>query len=134
MPNKILLAVLLIGILLPTFCIGQTLLPNSRTVGPPQTMEGVKTVFWKALKFFPEIIIKVAKDTFDWLKGIWNTYIYPFLHGIWTKIGPIFGQEVQRRKPIIKQEMKQQTQEMKNEVPLISQSLWQKIKDFFKFK
>ena len=130
MENKIkLLALLTIGILLPSFCLGQT----SQTAGPPQTVEGLRLTLWNAVKFFPETIKKAGGEVISWLKNIWNSYIYPFLHKIWQKIDSLFGKEIEERKPIIKEEFKKETQEMKQEVPLVTKSLWEKLKGFFKF-
>ncbi len=127
MQNKTkLLAILAIGILLPSFCLCQT--------GPPQTTEGLKTALWNAVKFFPETIKKLAGETIDWLKKIWNSYIYPFLHKIWLKIDVIFGKEIEERKPVVKEEFKKETQEMKQDIPQVGKSIWEKVKDFFKFR
>lgn len=131
MENKIkLLALLTIGILLPSFCLGQT----SQTAGPPQTLEGVKEIGLKALRFFPDILKKALDETINWLKKVWQSYFYPFLHRIWQKIDTVFGKEIRERKPIIKEEFKKETEEMKQEVPLLSKSLWEKLKEFFKIK
>lgn len=127
------LAVLTIGILLPVF-FGNSALATDNAGGPPQSMEEVKGIVWKAIKFFPELIIKVLKDVFSWLKNIWNRYLYPFFHGIWLKIESIFGKEVDERAPTIKEEFQKETQEIKEEAPSLFKSLWEKIKNFFKFK
>ena len=131
MANKTkLLVILTVAILLPNFCLGQT--PG--TAGPPQTIEELKLTGLKAVKFFPETIKKVGGEVIYWLKNIWNSYIYPFLHKIWQKIDSIFGKEIKQREPVIKEEFKKETQEMKQDIPQIGKSLWQKLKEFFKFK
>ena len=131
MANKTkLLVILTVAILLPNFCLGQT----SVTAGPPKSVEGLKLTLWNAVKFFPETIKKVGGEVIYWLKNIWNSYIYPFLHKIWQKIDSIFGKEIKQREPVIKEEFKKETQEMKQEIPLVTKSLWEKLKGFFKFK
>ena len=127
--NK-LLALLTIGILLPSFYLVQT----SQAAGPPNSVEGLKQTLWNAVKFFPETIKKVGGDVISWLKGIWNSYIYPFLHKIWLKIEAIFGKEIEDRTPVVKEEFKKETQEMKQDLPQLIKSAWEKVKDFFKFK
>ena len=126
----LILFLIIAGFLLPVFSFAQ--IPN--TAGPPQTVEGLRLTLWNAVKFFPETLKKVGGEVISWLKNIWNSYIYPFLHKIWQKIDSLFGKEIEQRKPIIKEEFKKEAEEMKQEVPLVTKSLWEKLKGFFKFK
>jgi len=126
---KIIIILSITGLILPSFCLGQTI----GTAGPPQTVEGLKLTLWNAVKFFPETAKKVEGEVLSWLKNIWKSYFYPFLHKIWQKIDSLFGKEIEQRKPIIKEEFKKETEEMKKEVPLVTKSLWEKLKEFFKF-
>jgi len=75
---------------------------------------------------------KICQETTGWLKKIWQSYIYPFLHKIWQKIDSLFGKEIEQRKPIIKEEFKKETEEMKEELPLVTKSLWEKLKELLK--
>ena len=127
--KKSILFLILIGFLLPNFGLAQV----SETAGPPQTFGEIKTMGLKALKFFPDILKKIWQETTGWLKKIWQSYIYPFLHKIWQKIDSLFGKEIEQRKPIIKEEFKKETQEMKQDIPQVGKSVWEKLKGFFKF-
>jgi hypothetical protein len=103
------------------------------TIGPPSSLESLKQGAMHAVKFIPEIIIKVIGETLNVLKGIWNRYIFPVLHKIWITVTSVFGKEVERRKPGFQQDLKQQTEQVKQEAPIVGKSFWQKIKDIFKF-
>lgn len=126
--KNLILLLLITGFLLPSFSLAQ------QTAGPPQSFGEIKTIGLNALKFIPQILVKIWQEGTAWLKKIWNSYIYPFLHKIWLKIDSIFGREIEERTPVIKEEFKKETQEMKQDIPQVGQSLWQKVKDFFKFK
>jgi hypothetical protein len=111
----------------------------SNIVGPPPTMEGVKQLGLQALGFFPGIAKDLLIQVFNWGKNVWETYIYPFLQKIWQKIYSLFKPEIERRTPIIKEELPQKTGEVKQEletgIPQTAQyikSLWEKFKGLFK--
>jgi hypothetical protein len=127
--KNLILFLIIAGFLLPSFCLSQT----SGTAGPPQNFGEIKTMGLNALKFIPQTLAKIWQEGITWLKKIWQSYIYPFLHKIWQKIDSLFGKEIEERKPIIKEELKKETEEMKKEVPLVTKSLWEKLKGFFKF-
>lgn len=131
MQNKTkLIIILTICILLPSFSLAE--LP--KTGGPPQSFDEMKIMGFKALKFFPDTLKKIWQEGTIWIKKIWNSYLYPFFHKIWERIDSLFGKEIEQRKPVIKEEFKKETQEMKQDLPQLAKSVWQKLKDFFKFK
>lgn len=124
--KNLILFLIITSFLLPSFCFAQ--------VGPPQTVGGLKTTLWNAVKFFPEAIVKVVKGIIDFSKNTWNSYIYPFLHKIWQWINPSIRNEVKQRTPVVKEEAKKESQSMKQDIFDFGKSAWQKIRDFFKFK
>ena len=125
--KKSILFLIITGCLLPFFSFAQI-----HSAGPPQSLEELKTAGLRALKFIPETSEKICQETTGWLKKIWQSYIYPFLHKIWQKIDSLFGKEIEQRKPIIKEEFKKETEEMKEELPLVTKSLWEKLKELLK--
>ncbi len=125
---KIIIILSISGLILPNLCLGET----SGTAGPPKTLEELKETGLKVLRFLPDILKKGWEATIYWLKKIWQSYIYPFFHKIWQKIDSLFGKEIEQRKPIIKEEFKKETEEMKKEVPLVTKSLWEKFKELIK--
>jgi len=124
---KIIIILSISGLILPNLCLGET----SGTAGPPQSFSDVKAGF-KVFEFIPQTLKKIWQEGTTWLKNIWNSYIYPFLHKIWQKIDSIFGKEIKQREPVIKEEFKKETEEMKKEVPLVTKSLWEKFKELIK--
>ena len=125
--NNLILFLILIGFLLPSFGLTQV----SETAGPPQSFSDIKNMGFKALKFIPQTLEKIWQGGTAWLKNIWNNYLYPFLHKIWQKIDALFGNQIEQRKPVIKEEFKKETQEMKQDIPQVVKSIWEKVKDFF---
>jgi len=69
------------------------------------------------------------KQTTNWLKDLWQNYIYPWLKIIWNKIYSFLAKEVEQRKPEVKEEFKKETQEMKEEIPKAGESLWQRLQE-----
>ena len=69
------------------------------------------------------------KMIFSWAKGFWNSYLSNWLKFIWEKIVSILGKEVEQRRPGIEQEFKKETEEMKQDIPKTTKSLWQRLKD-----
>lgn len=118
------------GLVLPSFGLSET----SGTAGPPYTFGEIKTSMVNAFKSVLKFLRNVLEQILVWIKNIWNSYVYPFLHRIWQKIDSIFGREIKERTPVIKEEFKKETQEIKQEVPSVAKSFWQKLKDFFRFK
>ena len=93
--------------------------------------------FWQTIKTeFPKMIKKPWQDAliawkmiFSWAKGFWNSYLSNWLKFIWEKIVSILGKEVEHRRPGIEQEFKKETEEMKQDIPKTTKSLWQRLKD-----
>ena len=91
-------------------------------------------------KMLPEILkriwreeaLPIWKRVYQFFKNIWDSYIFPFFQNIWQKILRILGREVQKRKPIIEEEFKKEKEEMKEEVPKVGKSLWERFKELIK--
>ena len=69
------------------------------------------------------------KQTTNWLKDLWYKYILPWLQNIWQQICSFLEKEVEKRKPDVEEEFKKEIQEMKEEIPKVGKSLWQRLKE-----
>jgi hypothetical protein len=123
--RKIIIIWAIVGILLPSFAFVQT-----QPVSPPETLEEVKEIGKKIEKEIPKMLEKVWKEEilpiwqkiYNWLK---KTFWDPYL-------GPFFKREIEKRKPIIEEEFKKEKEEMKEELPRVGKSLWERFKELIK--
>ena len=69
-------------------------------------------------------MVSIWAQTWNWLKGIFNT--------VWGKVSSILGQQVEQRRPEVEQEFQKELEEMKEDVPKTTKSLWQRFKDLIK--
>ena len=102
------------------------------TVKPPETFEEAKEVGVRAIiigikelpgtmvRTFKEEVLPVWKDMYDW-----------FDINIWSQIKPILWQEVERRKEVVKEEFEEEKQEMKEDIPRVGKSLWERFKELW---
>jgi hypothetical protein len=106
---------------------------------PPQDMQGVGTAIGKILSGFPAVLRIVWQEALgvwgrmlSWVKDFWNSYIASWFNGIFNKVKNFIFGEVEKRKPEAQQEFEKDKQEMKKEVPQVTQSLWERFKDLIK--
>lgn len=139
--KNIIIALIIFCFLLPNFIFAQTTTTGG-PAGPPANLEGLKDVGSKATKSFPEVlkemwqsVVKGLKALASWLKHIWSSYIYTFLHNLWEKIKAPFVKEFQKRKSIVQERLGKEEQEMKEEVkskvPSPIKYIWEKLKSIF---
>ena len=70
----------------------------------------------------------------DWTMNIWDGYVFPWVHGLWKNILALFGQEIEKRKPLIEEEFQREKQELQQEIkekiPEPGKTLWEHIRGF----
>lgn len=105
----------------------------------PKTLEEAKTLGIRILSGFPKALEKPLQEalavwgkTLNWFKNLWYSYILPWLQNVWQKIDSFLGKEVEKRKPGIKEEFEKEKQEMKEDIPKVGKSLWQRFKELLK--
>jgi len=98
----------------------------------PETLEEAKEMGEKMLWGFPEALKGPWQEALgiwgrmaDWFKNIWDSYIYPWF---WN----ILGKEVERRKPEVIEEFEKEKEEMKEDIPKATKSLWERFKELIK--
>ena len=133
---KYLLSFLIFGLLLTTA------VPCSLAQEPPkapENMEEVETMGEETLKGFPGTLEKtwqealgIWKKMAEWIKDFYFSYISTWFKNIWQKICSFLGKEVERKKPEIKEGFEEEKQELKEEIPRVGQSIWERFKDLIK--
>ena len=138
--NQGLIILVIIGILLPSFSLAQA--PPELTL--PETLEEAGEIGEKVgkevqtklpgilEKTWKEEILPVWQRMWERAKKWWDSSIFPWLQNIWQKILGFFGKEVEKRKPIIKEEFQKEKEELKEEVPKVTKSLWERFLEIIK--
>ena len=141
MVRNLVVILVIFGVLLPSFAFFQ-----EQPVSPPETLEEAREIGERALevskKELPGILEKIWKEE---VLPIWQKMYDWFKTNIWPKIEFFFKKEVEprakgeieKRKPIIKEEFKKEKEELKKEVkeevfPKAFKSLWEKFKELIK--
>jgi len=151
--GKFLIVLVIISLVLPIFSFAQEVVPQEPPIKAPGTVEEaigmLKKASQKVLEIIPEAIkeiwhkkvLPVWKKMWDWSKNVWENYIKKPLHDFWyysfkpkiqsflQEIKEFLGKEVEEKKPVIKEEFRKEKEEMQEEIPRTTKSLWQRFKD-----
>ena len=134
--KNIINVLLILGLILPSFSFAQ-----NQPISPPKTLEEAKEMGEKALetgqKELPGIIEEIWKEE---VLPVWQKMYDWFKKNIWPKIESWFKKEVQprakeeieKRKPLIEEEFKKEKGELKEELPGVTKSLWERFKELIK--
>jgi len=105
----------------------------------PQTFKEAETMGKEILWGLPQALrnpwqeaVAVWGKMGSWFGNFWNSYITPWLRNIWQRVYSFLGKEVEKRKPEIQQKFEEEKQEMKEEIPKVTKSLWQRLKELIK--
>jgi hypothetical protein len=119
---------IIFSLILPQVTFGQT-----EPISPPETFEAAKEKGEEALKIIPKelpgILERIWKTE---VLSVWQKMYHWFLSNIWSKIKAWFKKEIEKRKPVIKEEFQKEKEELKKEAPKISKSFWEKFKELIK--
>ena len=88
----------------------------------------VKTEFPKIIKRPWQDALTAWKIIFNWVKSFWNSYLSNWFKIIWENLVYFLGKEVEQRRPEIEQEFIKETEEMKQDIPETTKSLWERFK------
>ena len=88
------------------------------------------TVVW--IGFGMTSVLEVPKILLNSLQNLWYSRILPWFQSVWQKINSFLGKEVGKRKPEIKEEFEKEKQEMKEDIPKVGKSFWQRFKELIK--
>jgi len=136
MIKKLIPIIAILGLLLPSFSFAQ-----NQAIEQPETFGEAKEMGEKALKTtqreLPGILDKIWKED---VLPVWQKMYRWFKINIWPTIESWFKKEVEprvkeeaeRRKPIIEEEFKKEKEEVKEELPGVTKSLWERFKELIK--
>lgn len=89
--NKLIIILLIISLISPTFSFAQEKLTA------PETEEEFKEIGRRFWEFFPRVLkavwqeaVSLCQKMWKWVREIWDSYIFPFLKNIWQKICNFF--------------------------------------------
>lgn len=125
MLKKTLISIIIISIFLNISFVFAQGVPDNLD----QAKEAGEMVKKIAIEESPNILKQTWNDISGLFKTIWNSYLFPWLKIIWNKIVSILGKEVEQRRPEIEEEFRKETQEMKEDIPKVTKSLWQRFKE-----
>ncbi len=111
-----------------------TIEQSKNTPKAPENIEEAKTLGKKFLSGVPDVFKKsleellfVWKKVFKWLKTFWDSHINPWFQKLWDKILCSFRKEVNTREPKVKKEFQKEKNEMKEDIPRVGKSIWQRF-------
>ena len=139
--GKFVTILILVGLILPSFSFAQEK-PLSQPESLKEAKEMGKKILDSAFKELPGILKRIWKEE---VLPVWKKMSDWFLASTWPKIKSFFKKEIEpktkkeieKRKPVIKEEFKKEKEELKKEVKekIISKSLkslWEKFKELIK--
>ncbi len=74
-------------------------------------------------------VFKLFSELWNMVKYIWNTYLLSLFNNLWSRVYWFLGKQVEQRKAGVEEEFKKETQEMKEDIPKTTKSLWQRLKE-----
>jgi len=85
---------------------------------------------------FGEGMLEASKEQLpDIIKRLWNEDVMPlwqkmydwFDLNIGSKFKEVFDEEVEKRRPVVEQEYEKEKEEVKEELPIVTQNLWERL-------
>jgi hypothetical protein len=125
MTKRYLIFIIIIGILINTSFVFAQEVPST----PGEVEQAGETLKEIVKQESPGVFRQTWNDFAGFFKTIWNSYIFPLLRFAWNEIVSILGKEVEQRRPEVEEEFRKETEEMKEDIPKTTKSLWQRFKD-----
>ena len=108
----------------------QNLDERSSVLGKIKIMgRGFLNIFLKILKKYWQKALSVWEKIFHWFKNIYNLYLAPWIKKFYTKIDGFWNREIEKKKPKIRKKFQKEKQKMKEDIPRVGNSLWQRFKE-----
>jgi len=121
--------IFLINLIIVSLVLSGLALAQYDTIETPQNIEeatqlgenivrtGIRDLPQITVRLFKERVLPVWQKMYDWLD-----------RNILVRAKILLGQEVEKRKEIIGKEWEEEKQEMKEDIPKVGQSLWERFK------
>ena len=110
-----------------------------------EAQEGALHILDKILAIGPGIIkniwdtqaVPLWKDMWAWTyQELWQKRFQPIVQGLWDRLLALLGREVEKRTPLVEQELQQEKQELAGELAQhgknAGKSLWKRFLDLFR--
>ena len=119
----------IVALILPSFGLAQG-------AQAPETMEEAKFFGIGILKALPG----AAKDVWEnealpffqnFFQKVWG-WTEPKIKPLWQKAWDWLRPEVEKRKPLLEEEFQKEKEEMKEELPKVGKSLWERFRELLK--
>ena len=106
------------------------------TVSLAQSTVEAPANFEEAKGFIQKMLDLAKKNLPNIVKNLWRERVLPIWQKMYewadtkflTKLKSIIGIEIEKRKPIIEEDFEKEKEELKEELPIVSKSLWQRLK------
>lgn len=125
-------------LVLPNLSLAQEQTPRME---PPETIEEAKELGWRFFEICREQllgiieglwrgrVLPVWRQMYQIWSNFWDSYIQPWLQGIWNRVLTLFGQEIERRRPQIEEEFEKEKEEIREETQKAQKTLWDRFKE-----
>lgn len=112
------------------------------SVQAPETIEEAQEFGIQILQGLPGAMQEVWRTqalplwTSMWgiVKNTWDTTVFSWVKGLWDQILSLFGQEIEKRKPLFKEELQKEKEQLAREIeeklPESGKTLWNLLKRF----
>ncbi|MDP4007375.1 MAG: hypothetical protein Q8P55_02155 [bacterium] len=141
MRTKLISSIILLGIIfnMPSLVAAQE---EITPIQAPETVKEAQQFGIQILQGIPGAVKEVWNNQavplwskmWNWFLTIWNQYIFSWIQDWWDRIASLFGQEIEKRQPLLEQEFQKEKEELKQElqekIPEPGKTLWEHIKGF----
>jgi|WetSurMetagenome_2_1015567.scaffolds.fasta_scaffold437376_1 hypothetical protein len=123
----------------PLLIVGQTQVripenfEDAKNLGE-KTIQVVENQGWGIIKnIWNNDALPIWKNMYNWTKEhVWNNFLGPKIKNIWSGAINIIKDEAKQRTPAAQEKLKEEKQQIKEEIPVVGKTLWEKIRDFIK--
>ena len=124
MKKTVLLTILITSIgVSPVFALA------SAPIDAPESLEEARSLGERFLEGLPDVVKTALREMFDWLKNLWNSYVFPFLGYLREKVSIFLEEEVEKKRPEVEKEFEKEKEELRDEFPKVSKSLWERFRE-----
>lgn len=131
--KQLIIILIILGFLVPVLGLGQQA-PNQ--IEAPKTIEEAEKMAREAItvaeKELPGILERIWRDEVMPVWGNMWEWVKPRIKSIWQRVQELLGREIEKRKPIIEEELQREKQELKKEAPEIGRPLWERFKELLR--
>ncbi len=96
----------------------------------PNTIDEAKQIGEQLIDDSPGIFSSAWREITKVFVKIWG-YLERIFGGIFRAVWNLLDNEVEKRKPEAQEEFQKEIQEMKEDIPKTTQTLWERLKDLF---